>query len=181
MSEEKSDALAWWREARFGMFIHWGIYAQPAGEWKGERIPSLGEWIMRNAKIPIPEYEKIVEQFNPVKFDAEEWVSIAKDAGMKYLVITAKHHDGFAMFKSAHPYNIVDATPSPVRRREFGCASTIRRRRTGTRPAAQVTGKRTMGPAGRSNPSSLNALQGISKRKRNHKSESCSRNMVPSA
>ncbi|MBI3923284.1 MAG: alpha-L-fucosidase [Armatimonadetes bacterium] len=111
MSEEKSDALAWWREARFGMFIHWGIYAQPAGEWKGERIPSLGEWIMRNAKIPIPEYEKIAEQFNPVKFDAEEWVSIAKDAGMKYLVITAKHHDGFAMFKSAHPYNIVDATP----------------------------------------------------------------------
>ncbi len=111
MAEQKSDTLAWWREARFGMFIHWGIYAQPAGKWKGDRIPSLGEWIMRNAKIPIPEYEKIAEQFNPVKFNAEEWVSIAKDAGMKYLVITAKHHDGFAMFKSAHPYNIVDATP----------------------------------------------------------------------
>ncbi|OIO92898.1 MAG: hypothetical protein AUJ92_13310 [Armatimonadetes bacterium CG2_30_59_28] len=93
------------------MFIHWGIYALPAGEWKGERIPSLGEWIMRNAKIPIEEYARIAGKFNPVRFDAEEWVSIAREAGMKYLVITAKHHDGFAMFKSECPYNIVDATP----------------------------------------------------------------------
>ncbi|NCP34646.1 MAG: alpha-L-fucosidase, partial [Armatimonadetes bacterium] len=111
MTQQNADPLAWWREARFGMFIHWGVYAVPAGEWQGERIPSLGEWIMRNAKIPIAEYEKLAEQFAPVKFDAEEWVAIAKEAGMKYLVITSKHHDGFAMFKSAHPYNIVDATP----------------------------------------------------------------------
>jgi alpha-L-fucosidase len=111
MTDQKTDPLAWWREARFGMFIHWGIYAVPAGEWKGERIPSLGEWIMRNAKIPIAEYEKLTEQFDPVKFDAEEWVAVAREAGMKYLVITSKHHDGFAMFRSAHPYSIVDATP----------------------------------------------------------------------
>jgi len=94
------------------MFIHWGIYALPAGVWKGKEIPSLGEWIMRNADIPIPEYEQIAGQFNPVEFDAEEWVGIAKRAGMKYIVITAKHHDGFAMFGSpSNPYNIVAATP----------------------------------------------------------------------
>jgi alpha-L-fucosidase len=107
-----NDRLGWWREARFGLFIHWGIYAVPAGVWKGKRIPSLGEWIMRNADIPISEYEGLARQFNPVKFNAEEWVALAKRAGMKYLVITAKHHDGFAMFRSPScPYNIVDATP----------------------------------------------------------------------
>ncbi|MCD6359544.1 MAG: alpha-L-fucosidase [Armatimonadetes bacterium] len=106
------ERLRWWREARFGMFIHWGIYAVPAGVWKGEQIPSLGEWIMRNAKIPIEEYEKLAEQFNPVKFDADAWAELAQRAGMKYMVITAKHHDGFAMFHSpCNPYNIVDATP----------------------------------------------------------------------
>lgn len=107
-----SDRLAWWREARFGLFIHWGIYAIPAGRWKGEFVPSLGEWIMRNAKIPVEEYEQLAAQFNPVKFDAEQWVSLAARAGMKYLVITAKHHDGFAMFDSpCSDYDIVDATP----------------------------------------------------------------------
>jgi len=106
------ERLNWWREARFGMFIHWGIYAIPAGEWKGQLIPSIGEWIMRNAKIPIEEYEQLAGQFNPVGFNAEQWVSLAKRAGMKYLVITAKHHDGFAMFHSpSNAYNIVDATP----------------------------------------------------------------------
>jgi len=107
-----TDRLAWWREARFGLFIHWGVYAVPAGRWKGEFIPSLGEWIMRNAKIPVEEYEQLAAQFNPVKFDADEWVSLAKRAGMKYLVITAKHHDGFAMFDSpCSDYDIADATP----------------------------------------------------------------------
>ena len=106
------DRLAWWRQARFGMFIHWGVYAVPAGTWEGEKIPSLGEWIMRNAKVPITEYEGLAGQFNPLKFDADEWVALAKRAGMRYLVITAKHHDGFCMFRSeSNPYNIVDATP----------------------------------------------------------------------
>src|SRR6516225_4222217 len=106
------DRLEWWTEARFGMFIHWGIYTLPAGEWKGEQIGGLGEWIMNRARIPVRDYEKLAGQFNPVQFDAEEWVSIAKSAGMKYITITSKHHDGFAMYGSkASPYNIVDATP----------------------------------------------------------------------
>jgi len=94
------------------MFIHWGLYAIPAGEWKGQPVPGIGEWIMLRAKIPVAEYAALARQFNPVKFNAEEWVQLAKDAGMRYLAITAKHHDGFALFHSkASPYNIVDATP----------------------------------------------------------------------
>jgi alpha-L-fucosidase len=111
MTNQDRDPLAWWREARFGMFIHWGIYSVPAGIWKGQPVPSLGEWIMHNAKIPYEEYSQLAKQFNPIKFSAKEWVSLAAQAGMKYLVITAKHHDGFAMFDSSNPYNIVDATP----------------------------------------------------------------------
>jgi alpha-L-fucosidase len=104
--------MEWWREARFGLFIHWGLYAQPAGEWKGEEIPGISEWIMARAKIPVAEYEQLASTFNPVKYDADAWVRLAKEAGMKYIVITSKHHDGFAMFHSkASKYNIVDATP----------------------------------------------------------------------
>ncbi len=109
---DKDRRMAWWREARFGMFIHWGLYAVPQGRWKGEPIPGIGEWIMYRAEIPIPEYEQLTKKFNPVKFNADEWVRIAKDAGMKYITITSKHHDGFAMFHSkATQYNIYDATP----------------------------------------------------------------------
>ncbi len=94
------------------MFIHWGLYAIPAGYWDGKEVPGIGEWIMNHAKIPVAEYEKLAAKFNPVRFDAEEWVAVAKKAGMKYIVITAKHHDGFAMFESkVSKYNIVDATP----------------------------------------------------------------------
>src|SRR3954471_1826123 len=104
--------LAWFKQAKFGMFIHFGLYALPAGEWKGKRIPGIGEWIMNRAKIPVAEYEGLARQFNPVKFDADQWVALAQDAGMKYMVITSKHHDGFAMFKSAaSQYNVADATP----------------------------------------------------------------------
>jgi len=104
--------MAWWREARFGMFIHWGIYSVPAGIYQGKEIPEIGEWIMNNAKIPVAEYEKYAAQFNPVEFNADEWVKLAKEAGMKYIVITSKHHDGFAMFLSkVSPYNIINATP----------------------------------------------------------------------
>ena len=106
------DRMQWWRDARFGMFIHWGVYSVPAGTYKGQRINRIGEWIMNRGKIPVAEYQLFASQFNPVKFNAEEWVKTAKDAGMKYIVITAKHHDGFAMFKSnASTWNIVDATP----------------------------------------------------------------------
>lgn len=109
---EQDQRMQWWREARFGLFVHWGLYAQPAGEWKGEQIPGISEWIMARAEIPVKEYEQLTTTFNPVKYHAEEWVLLAKEAGMKYIVITSKHHDGFAMFHStASPYNIVDATP----------------------------------------------------------------------
>ena len=109
---DQDDRMEWWRDARFGLFIHWGLYATPAGEWEGEQIAGISEWIMARAQIPVKEYEKLAESFNPVKYNAEEWVKLAKDAGMKYIVITSKHHDGFAMFHSkASRYNIVDATP----------------------------------------------------------------------
>lgn len=109
---QKDKRMKWWRDARFGMFIHWGIYAVPAGEYKGQRSTRIGEWIMEWANIPRIEYEKFAPQFNPVKFNAAEWVRIAKDAGMKYIVITSKHHDGFSMYDSkVSQYDIVDATP----------------------------------------------------------------------
>jgi len=101
--------MKWWREARFGMFIHWGIYAIPAGEWNGET--NHAEWIRTTARIPLETYDKLVDQFNPVRFNAEEWVTIAKEAGMKYIVITSKHHDGFCLFDSKHTDFDVMSTP----------------------------------------------------------------------
>jgi alpha-L-fucosidase len=110
--QQRDQRMAWWRNARFGMFIHWGLYSVPAGTWNGKRIDGIGEWIMNTGKIPVADYEKLTAKFNPVKFDADKWVKVAKDAGMKYIVITSKHHDGFAMFHSkASPYNIYNATP----------------------------------------------------------------------
>jgi alpha-L-fucosidase len=110
--EQRDQRMAWWREARFGMFIHWGLYCVPAGTWKGQQMPEIGEWVMSKYRIPIAEYSKLTEQFNPVKFDADAWVRTVKNAGMRYMMITAKHHDGFAMFDSkCDPYNIVRATP----------------------------------------------------------------------
>src|SRR3984893_17723671 len=110
--KSQDEKMQWFREAKYGLFIHWGLYAIPAGEWKGQRSTGLGEWIMNRSKIPVKEYEKLATEFNPVKFNADEWVQLAQDAGMKYMVITSKHHDGFAMFKSAvSKYNVADATP----------------------------------------------------------------------
>ena len=110
--EERAARMKWWHEARFGMFIHWGVYSVPAGTYKGNQIPGIGEWIMNRAKIPVSEYRDYAKQFNPVKYNAEEWVKLAKEAGMKYIVITSKHHDGFALFNSqASDWNIAKATP----------------------------------------------------------------------
>jgi alpha-L-fucosidase len=104
--------LDWWRDAKFGLFIHWGLYAIPAGEWKGQYYERIGEWLMHEARIPIREYEPLAKQFNPTRFDAAEWVSLAKRAGQKYLVITSKHHDGFCMYDSKlTDYTVVKATP----------------------------------------------------------------------
>lgn len=106
------DRMKWWREARFGMFIHWGVYAVPAGIYKGQKINRIGEWIMNRGKIPVAEYQQFAKEFNPVKYDPDAWVKMARDAGMKYIVITSKHHDGFALFSSkASKWNVVDATP----------------------------------------------------------------------
>ncbi|MBU0640333.1 MAG: alpha-L-fucosidase [Planctomycetes bacterium] len=101
--------MDWWREARFGLFIHWGLYAIPAGEWNGNT--DHAEWIRHTARIPIEEYDGFVAQFNPVDFDADEWAQLAKQAGMKYVVITSKHHDGFCLFDSEHTDYDVMATP----------------------------------------------------------------------
>jgi alpha-L-fucosidase len=107
--QQKDQRMQWWRDARFGLFIHWGLYSVPAGEWKGET--NHAEWIRTTAQIPLTEYEKFVQQFNPVKFNAEEWVKAAKEAGMKYIVITSKHHDGFNMFNSAETDFDIMSTP----------------------------------------------------------------------
>ncbi len=102
----------WFKQAKFGMMVHWGIYSLIAGEWKGRRMPDIGEWAQQYFRIPISEYTQLASIFNPILFNADEWVKVAKDAGMNYLVFTAKHHDGFAMYKSeVSKYNIVDATP----------------------------------------------------------------------
>jgi len=95
---QREARMAWFHAAKFGMFIHWGVYSVPAGEWQGQK--DYGEWFLEQTKMPVSRYEKFRDQFNPVKFDARQWVAIAKDAGMKYLVITSKHHDGFAMFNT---------------------------------------------------------------------------------
>ncbi len=112
-AEQHDERMAWFRDARFGMFIHWGLYAQAGGMWNGKPAGgAYGEWIMCRAGIKIADYAALAKDFNPKNYDAEKWVLAAKNAGMKYIVITAKHHEGFAMFKSAaSPFNIVDATP----------------------------------------------------------------------
>jgi alpha-L-fucosidase len=92
--------IAWWLEAKFGMFIHWGIYSLPAGEWKGKKVSGYAEHLMRKEKISRAEYLELAHQFNPVKFNASEWILQAKNAGMRYFIITAKHHDGFALYDS---------------------------------------------------------------------------------
>ena len=126
-TKEQHDArMAWWHEAKFGMFIHWGLYSQLAGEWQGGYYAGIGEWIMYKARIPLADYEGVAKQFNPVKFDADAWAQLAQDAGMKYVILTSKHHDGFAMFDSkADKFNIVDATPfarDPVKELAAACA-----------------------------------------------------------
>jgi alpha-L-fucosidase len=116
--------MEWFRDARFGMFIHWGLYAQAAGSWDGKPDDGAGEWIMNNRQIPVSQYKNLVPQFNPVKFDARAWVRTAKNAGMKYIVITSKHHEGFGMFPSALTDWCIKSTPfqrDPLKELSVAC------------------------------------------------------------
>nr|WP_262915262.1 alpha-L-fucosidase [Niabella ginsengisoli] len=142
--------VQWFKDAKFGMFIHWGLYSDYAGNWKGKNYYGSGEWIMQRGKIPIKEYRKITKTFNPVDFNADEWTQIAADAGMKYMVITAKHHDGFAMYDSkVSDFNIVKATPykkdpmkalsAAARKKVFSSDFIIRSFRIGTSLTEEIT------------------------------------------
>ncbi|HZI30932.1 MAG TPA: alpha-L-fucosidase, partial [Candidatus Binatia bacterium] len=106
---QKAARLKWWTDARFGMFIHWGVYSVPAGEWDG--YTNYAEWFLEETHMPVSQYEKFADQFNPVKFDANAWVRAAKNAGVKYIVITSKHHDGFGMFPSRLTEWCISRTP----------------------------------------------------------------------
>ena len=124
--QDRDERIVWWRDAGFGCFIHWNASSLLGSEWKGEVYKGYAEHIQRMAKITKQEYmDEVISQFNPVEFDAEEWVRVIKDAGMRYVVFTAKHHDGFAMWDSeVSPYNIVDATPfgrDPVAELKAAC------------------------------------------------------------
>lgn len=114
----QNQKTQWFTDSRFGMFIHFGLYSIPAGVWEGKISGRnmYAEWIQKQGNwpygIPDNEYQALVKQFNPVKFNAEEWVLEARNAGMKYIIITAKHHDGFSLWPSkVSSYNVVDATP----------------------------------------------------------------------
>ena len=118
-SKEKQNALQWFKQAKFGMFIHWGLYSQIGGVWKGEKMeqskfpgPGVAEWLMHKFHISRAEYSELAKNFNPDKSFASTIAKLAKSAGMKYLIITSKHHDGFALFNSTcSKYDVVDATP----------------------------------------------------------------------
>jgi len=104
--------VKWFKEAKYGMMAHWGLYSLLAGEYRGKRVKDYAEWIQSYMAIPNAEYELLAKSFNPIYFNAEEWIKLAKDAGMKYFVFTSKHHDGFAMYHSkVDKFNVVDATP----------------------------------------------------------------------
>lgn len=110
-AEQRNARMAWWREARFGMFIHWGVYAVPAGFYQGKAYDWTGEWLMRRAQIPVAEYQAFAREFTASKYDPVAWAALAQEAGMKYIVITSKHHDGFALFDSAaSDWNAVKAS-----------------------------------------------------------------------
>jgi alpha-L-fucosidase len=106
------ERIAWWQEAKFGMFVHWGVYSLPGGEWKGNKVSGYAEHLMRKEKISRAEYLELAHRFNPANFNADEWIRLAKNAGMRYFIITAKHHDGFAMYDSkVSAFDIIEQTP----------------------------------------------------------------------
>ncbi len=124
-TEKEHNRIQWWKDAKFGMFIHWGIYSVPAGNWNDQKTMGNSEWIMNSLEIPVQEYEKFASEFNPRGFNADEWVAYAEKTGAGYITVTAKHHDGFAMYDSrVNDYNIVKKTPferDPIRELADAC------------------------------------------------------------
>ena len=124
-ARQRTERLKWFREAKYGLFINWGLYSIPAGDWKG-RHSTQAEFVMKWNHIPIKEYEQLAKRFNPTKFNADEWAQLAVDAGMKYIVFDCKHCDGFAMYRSTvSKYNVYDATPwkrDPFKELQVACA-----------------------------------------------------------
>ncbi len=116
-ASRSEDRMTWWRDAHFGMFVHWGLYSMLGGEWEGfdygrEMDDASAEWIMLSADIPKGDHPALSLQFNPTKFDASKWISVAKQAGMKYFIITSKHHDSFRFFDTGHSeYDVIDNSP----------------------------------------------------------------------
>ena len=113
-SEQRDTRMAWWREARFGMFIHWGLYSVVAGDWKGQPVRGLSSWTLHEVKSPLEAYTPLMQRFDPVRFNADAWVRLAKSVGMKYIIITTKHHEGFCLFESKH--SDFDIMSSPFQR-----------------------------------------------------------------
>lgn len=110
--DNDNSKMAWWKDAKFGMFIHWGVYSVPAGIYNGKQYPGIGEWIMNHAKIPVSTYKAYAKDFNPTAYDPIGWVKMAKAAGMKYIVITSKHHEGFSLFDSkVTDWDVVNSSP----------------------------------------------------------------------
>src|SRR5665647_41303 len=112
-SSQTSERSRWFREARVGMIIHWGLYSIPEGVWKGKQIPWYGEWIKDRGSISNSDYANLANEFNPEKFNADEWIRAASNAGMKYFCLVTKHHDGFCLWdtKENDNWNVIDATP----------------------------------------------------------------------
>ena len=108
---QQSVDMDWWREGRFGMFIHWGLYSVAAGEWNGKPVDGIGEWIQNFAKVPNNEYEKLADKLTLAKYNPEEWVKLAKQAGARYIVFTTKHHEGFCMYPSEVSDFDIERTP----------------------------------------------------------------------
>lgn len=97
---EKNERMAWWRAARFGIFIHWGVYSRLEGKWDGKEVPGVGEWIMEHGKIPASDYAREGKKFDPKEYDPQAWAELFAAAGAKYVVITSRHHDGFCLWES---------------------------------------------------------------------------------
>jgi hypothetical protein len=172
--EPEADKTQWFRDAKFGIFMHWGLYSEIGNEWQGKLYHGSGEWIMNRAKIPAAEYAREAATFDPTNFEADAIAQLVQDAGARYLVITAKHHEGFAMFGSkVSPFNIVEATPycrPPAAEPGLSLVFTTHNSWTGMSPTAAATAG-----ISRRRPRIISVTTG---RNRSRRSRNCSPIMV---